>query len=192
MNRRSSLTNTQTIAYVGAFAALCYIGFQFLRIDIPVGTERTAFHFGNVFLMVASLLLGGIPGGLAGAIGMTIADLTSGYVTSAIPTFFLKFGIGLVAGGVAGKLKLAEETNNASIRKKALLALTAGALFNLIADPIVRYFYKLYIYGIPGDLAQKLAALGSLTTLVNGLLSIWVGAMLYLALRRTLERRTQK
>ena len=25
-------------------AALAYVGFQFLRIDIPVGTERTAIH----------------------------------------------------------------------------------------------------------------------------------------------------
>ena len=31
-------------------AALAYVGFQFLRIDIPVGTERTAIHLGNTFV----------------------------------------------------------------------------------------------------------------------------------------------
>ena len=40
-------------------AALAYVGFQFLRIDIPVGTERTAIHLGNTFVVIGALLLGG-------------------------------------------------------------------------------------------------------------------------------------
>ena len=70
-------------------AALAYVGFQFLRIDIPVGTERTAIHLGNTFVVIGALLLGGW-GGFAGAMGLTLADLTSGYVTSAPKTFLLK------------------------------------------------------------------------------------------------------
>ncbi len=38
---------------------------------------------------------------MAGAVGMTIADLTSGYVTSAPKTFLLKLCIGLIVGLVA-------------------------------------------------------------------------------------------
>lgn len=57
--------------------------FPSFKIDIPVGTEKTAFHLGNVFCVLAALFLGGLWGGMAGAVGMTIADLTSGYVTSA-------------------------------------------------------------------------------------------------------------
>jgi uncharacterized membrane protein len=67
-------------------AALCYIGFTFFKIDIPVGPEKTAFHFGNVFCVLAALLIGGYWGGLAGAVGMTLADLTTSYVTSAPKT----------------------------------------------------------------------------------------------------------
>ena len=74
-------------------AALAYVGFQFLRIDIPVGTERTAIHLGNTFVVIGALLLGGW-GGFAGAMGLTLADLTSGYVTSAPKTFLLKMIIG--------------------------------------------------------------------------------------------------
>ena len=40
-------------------AALCYVGATFIKIDIPVGTERTMFHFGNVFCVLAALLIGG-------------------------------------------------------------------------------------------------------------------------------------
>lgn len=67
------------LAQAGLLAALCYIGFAFLKFDIPVpgSLEKTAVHFGNVFCVLAALLLGGYWGGLAGAVGMTIADLTT-------------------------------------------------------------------------------------------------------------------
>ena len=66
--------DVKKLAQAGLLAALCYIGFAFFKIDIPVGPEKTAFHLGNVFCVLAALLLGGYWGGLAGAIGMTIAD----------------------------------------------------------------------------------------------------------------------
>ena len=52
------------IAQAGLLAALCYIGFAFFKIDIPAGTEKASFHFGNVFCVLAALLLGGYWGGL--------------------------------------------------------------------------------------------------------------------------------
>lgn len=57
-------------------AALCFVSFTYLQIKIPVpGGDATSLHIGNAFCVLASLLLGGWYGGLAGAIGMTIADL---------------------------------------------------------------------------------------------------------------------
>ena len=50
--KNSSLRLTQA----AMIAALAYIGFQFLRIDIPVGPERTAFHLGNTFVVLGALL----------------------------------------------------------------------------------------------------------------------------------------
>ena len=55
MEHRKILTLTQC----ALIAALAYVGFQFLRIDIPVGTERTAIHLGNAFVVLGALLLGG-------------------------------------------------------------------------------------------------------------------------------------
>ena len=34
--------NVNRLTQCAMIAALAYVGFQFLRIDIPVGTERTA------------------------------------------------------------------------------------------------------------------------------------------------------
>lgn len=54
------------------------------------------FHFGNVFCVLAALLIGGTWGGLAGAVGMTISDLTTAYVTSAPKTFILNYALVLL------------------------------------------------------------------------------------------------
>ncbi len=46
--------DAKVIAQAALCAALCYVGATFIKIDIPVGTERTMFHFGNVFCVLAS------------------------------------------------------------------------------------------------------------------------------------------
>ena len=143
-----SKINTLKLSQAALMAALCYIGFQFLRFDIPVGTERTAIHFGNAFCVLAALLVGGVYGGLAGAVGMTIADLTSGYATSAPKTFILKLCIGLIVGFIAHLIvKLSKEHSKRYIAIWTIIAAVSGMAFNLIADPIVGYFYKRYILG---------------------------------------------
>ena len=138
--RRAS-TNVRQLALAGLFAALCYIGFTFCKIDIPVGTEKTAFHLGNVFCVLAALLLGGFWGGMAGAVGMTIADLTTAYVTSAPKTFVLKLCIGLIAGFVAHRVfKInAERERKVPLAVSVYLSCTAGMAFNIVADPVVGY-----------------------------------------------------
>ena len=48
-------------------AALCFVSFTYLQIKIPVpGGDATSLHIGNAFCVLASLLLGGWYGGLAG------------------------------------------------------------------------------------------------------------------------------
>ena len=68
-------TKILKIVVVGLMAALCYISFMFLQIKIPTPAGFTSFHLGNTFCVLAALLLVGLPGGIAGAIGMGIADL---------------------------------------------------------------------------------------------------------------------
>ena len=64
------------IVVTGLMAALCYVAFTYLKIPIPTfGGDMVALHIGNAFCVLAALLLGGGYGGLAGSLGMTIADL---------------------------------------------------------------------------------------------------------------------
>ena len=126
-------------------AALCYVAFTFLKIPIPTpGGDTTALHIGNAFCVLAALLLGGGYGGVAGSLGMTIADLLDPvYITSAPKTFILKLCIGLIAGFVAHNIAhITEEHDSKYIVKWSLIASVAGLGFNVVMDPIVGYFYK--------------------------------------------------
>ncbi|MCM1539529.1 MAG: ECF transporter S component [bacterium] len=177
------------LAQAGLLAALCYIGFAFFKIDIPVGTEKTAFHFGNVFCVLAALLIGGFWGGLSGAVGMTIGDLTTAYVTSAPKTFLLKLCIGLIVGLVAhGIFKLSRSKSHKYVFGVTLLASICGMGFNIVADPIVGYFYKTYLLGVPQDLAKALAKISAVTTSVNAVVAVIAATLFYMALRPALRR----
>ncbi len=187
MTGRESL---RKLCMAALFAALCYIGFTYCKVDIPVGTEKTAFHLGNVFCVLAALFLGGFWGGMSGAVGMTIADLTTAYVTSAPKTFVLKLCIGLITGLLAHKVfHLSRETE----RKIPLPAATAiscagGMLFNVVADPIVGYFYKTYVLGVPQQAASIWVKMGAVTTAVNAVVAVIAATVFYLALRPALKR----
>ena len=188
-NKRTEEERIKRLAYAALFAALAYVGFQFFRIDIPVFSEKTAFHLGNTFVVLAALFLGGLWGGLSGAVGLTIADVTSGYVTSAPKTFLLKLAIGLIAGLVAHKVfHISRPSKPKRILAASAAASAAGLLFNVFADPIVGYFYKKYIFGQPQELATALAKMSSITTLVNAILSTIMAVLLYTLLRPILEK----
>ena len=178
------------LSMAALFAALCYIGFAYFKIDIPVGTEKTAFHLGNVFCVLAALFIGPFWGGLSGAVGMTIADLTSGYVTSAPKTFLLKLCIGLIAGFVAHKVfHISKESERkVPLSVATILSCTAGMAFNVVADPVVGYFYKMYVLGVPQEAANIWAKMGAVTTLVNAVVAVIAATVFYLALRPALKR----
>lgn len=181
--------NIKRLAMAGLMAALCYIGFAVFKIDIPVGPGKTAFHFGNVFCVLAALLLGGFWGGLAGAIGMTIGDLTTAYVTSAPKTFLLKLCIGLIVGLVAHNIfKLSRTHSKKYITGVTILACVCGMGFNMVADPLVGYFYKMYLLGIPQELSAALAKMATVTTAVNAVVAIVAASIFYLALRPALRK----
>ena len=163
----------------------------YLQIKIPVpGGDATSLHIGNAFCVLAALLLGGWYGGLAGAIGMTIADLLDPvYILVAPKTFVLKLCIGLITGLIAHKIaKISESNDSKYIFKWSLIASIGGLAFNVIADPIVGFFYKQYILGQPQDAAMILAKLSAATTFINAVVSVILVAIIYNAIRPILKK----
>lgn len=128
--------------------------------------------------------------GWLGAIGMTIADLMDPiYITGAPKTFFLKLCIGLIVGLVAHHIaKINDSTDKKYVFKWSLIASIAGLSFNVIADPIVGYFYKQYILGQPQKMAEVLAKWSAATTFVNAVVSVILVVFIYNAVRPILLR----
>ncbi len=189
MERRN--TRLMKLAQTALIAALCYVAFTFLQIKIPTpGGDATSLHIGNAVCVLGALLLGGWYGGLAGAIGMAIADIMDPvYITVAPKTFVLKLCIGLIVGLVAHRFaKINESTDKKYVFKWSVLASVAGLGFNVIADPLVGYFYKQYVMGQPQEMASVLAKWSTATTFVNAVVSTILVAVVYNALRPILIR----
>lgn len=178
------------LAQTAILAALCYVTFTFLQIKIPTPGGATSLHIGNAFCVLASLLIGGVYGGIAGAIGMGIGDILDPvYILSAPKTLVLKFCIGVITGLVAHNVAhISEHTDKKYIFKWSLISSIAGLAFNVIADPVVGYFYKMYILGQPQEVASVLAKWSSLTTFVNAIVSTILVTLIYCALRPAMAR----
>lgn len=189
MNTKS--LRLRKIMQTALLAALCYVSFTHLQIKIPVGPgDATSIHIGNAFCVLAALLLGGFYGGLSGAIGMTIADLMDPiYYIGAPKTFFLKLCIGLITGFVAHRIaKIGESNDKKYVLKWSVISSICGLAFNVVADPIVGFFYKQYILGQPQEFAKALAKMSAATTFINAVISVILVGFLYNALRPVLSK----
>ena len=178
-------------AQTALLAALCFVTFTFLQIKIPMpGGDATSLHIGNAFCVLAALLLGGGYGGLAGAVGMTIADILDPvYIVSAPKTFVLKLCIGLITGLVAHKIA----KNRTEHRSEIYLQMERDRLhlrawLYVIFDPLVGYFYKQIVLGQPQEMASVLAKWSTMTTFVNAVVSVILVAVIYNVLRPALAK----
>lgn len=179
----------QKLVMTGIFAALSYVVFTFLQFKIPLpGGDATSIHLGNAVCVLGALILGGFYGGLGGALGMTIGDLFDPiYVIYAPKTFLLKLCIGLITGLIAHRIGGITRTNDQKrVVRYTILAAAGGLFFNVIADPLVGYFYKLLILGKPA--AEITLAWNIASTATNAVTSLFVSCAIYLALRPALKR----
>ena len=69
-----------------------------------------------------------------------------------------------------------------------VLSCSAGMAFNIVADPLAGYFYKMYIMGVPQDAATILAKMSAVTTSVNAVIAVIAATVFYLALRPVLKK----
>lgn len=185
MNKNSTLK----ITVMALMIALCYVAFTYLQIKIPTPAGFTSFHLGNTFCVLAALLLGGLPGGIAGAIGMGIGDLMDPiYIVVAPKTIILKTGIGVVTGLFAHKFFHIQKKEGKELYKDVILSCTAGMIFNLIGETILSYLYYLVILGSAQQAASCLVVGKFVTTAVNAVLAIVIASALYIAMYPRLKK----
>ena len=56
-----------------------------------------------------------------------------------------------------------------------------------LADPVVGYFYKTYLLGVP-ECTKTLAKIGAITTSVNAVIAVIDSSIIYLALRPAMKK----
>lgn len=181
-------SKTYQLALAALFAALSYTVFTFLQIKIPVGADMTSIHLGNAVVVLGAFIIGGPLGGIAGAIGMSIGDLLDPVYAPLVPkTLFCKLLIGLITGFVAHRIGGITKTDDPKhILCWTIIAAACGLIFNMFADPIIGYWYKILILGKPAaDLSLKI---NFVATTINAVVSLVVSVAVYAALRPALQK----
>lgn len=181
-------SKTYQLALAALFAALSYAVFTFLQIKIPVGADMTSIHLGNAVVVLGAFIIGGPLGGIAGAIGMSIGDLLDPVYAPLVPkTLFCKLLIGLITGFVAHRIGGITKTDDPKhILLWTIIAAACGLIFNMFADPIIGYWYKILILGKPAaDLSLKI---NFVATTINAIVSLVVSVAVYAALRPALQK----
>ncbi len=181
-------SKTYQLALAALFAALSYAVFTFLQIKIPVGADTTSIHLGNAVVVLGAFIIGGPLGGIAGAIGMSIGDLLDPVYAPLVPkTLFCKLLIGLITGFVAHRIGGITKTDDPKhILRWTIIAAACGLIFNMFADPIIGYWYKILILGKPAaDLSLKI---NFVATTINAVVSLVVSVAVYAALRPALQK----
>ena len=179
--------NIMKLTLAGMFAAMAFVCFSYLRIEIPMGGGLTGkIYIGHAFIILSALLLGAKYGALSGAIGLTLADILAGYTTSAPPTFVAKFILGLAVAFVAHKLyHLTTEKDSKKINRIVLIAAIFGSLANVITEPIIRFSFKYFILGIPYQIAYLSAINCAVSMAISGVFSVILVVLLYKALEHS-------
>lgn len=180
---------TQKITVAGLMAALCFVGY----IVFPaISVTGTKIHLGNAFVVLGALLLGPWYGGAAGAIGLTIADLVSGYASSAPRTFITKFVLGMIVGFVAYKIG---RINSVNEKKKiflwSVISSISGLLVNCVFEPVLKYVWYTLLTPNAEKAESAIKALMLVTTyatLINAVINAAAAIILFHALLPFIRR----
>ncbi|MBR3005980.1 MAG: ECF transporter S component, partial [Erysipelotrichaceae bacterium] len=104
----------------------------------------------------------------------------------------LKFLIGFIAGTLANRFHLREKEEHKEIISITAISAAAALGFNVIADPIVGYFYRKYLLGIPQEAAKIIATWVAGSTAINAVVCTIISVILYLALYKSFLPRLPK
>lgn len=171
------------IAIAGLMAALCFVGYAVFP---AINVSGTKIHIGNAFVIIGALLLGGRWGGMAGAIGLALADITMGYAASAPRTFISKLVIGLLVGLMAHTIgKIKEHNDKKYVLKWSIIASIVGLAFNCVFEPSLKWFW--YTILIPNaekaeSAIKALIAVTTYMTAINAVINAVVAVILFMAI----------
>ncbi|MCI5971700.1 MAG: ECF transporter S component [Anaerococcus sp.] len=173
---------TKKLIYVALFTALVYIFSRFFQIPVVTPFGQTRFHLGNVFCLLAGILMGPGFGGLAAGLGSALFDLFDPvYFTSAPITFVTKFALAFVAGAIYRK------RNELVDKKRLVIAAILGQLTYVFLYLLKTYITNKFVMGFTNEavMAELIPKAG--VSLFNALISVIIAFILAMPLLKSVK-----
>lgn len=146
---------TKMLVINALFIALTLVATMFINIRLPIMGNGGLIHLGNVPLFIAAMVYGKKTGALAGAFGMGMFDIISGWTAWAPFTFVIVGTMGFMVGLITEKLKF-----------RPIVVNTIAVGIALIIKVVGYYFTEVILYGnwvapfgsVPGNVMQVVIA----------------------------------
>lgn len=149
-------SKTQDLVISSLLVALVFISTRFINFKLPISINGGLIHLGNTMLFIAAIIFGKNKGAVAGAFGMGIFDILSGWAAWAPFTFVIRGIMGYIVGAFAfmgGK--------NGSSFLQNLLGVFIGGLWMIAgyyaAEAILYRNILVPVTSIPGNVIQIVA-----------------------------------
>ena len=173
LNKERGKFSTKDLVETALLTALVFVATAFINIRLPILSSGGLVHLGNVILFAAAILFGKKKGAIAGAVGMAIFDLSSGWALWATFTFIVRGIMGYIVGAIAYS-----NNKNGDSFLFNVLAVIASGIWMIIGY----YITEVILYG---NLLTPIASIpGNITQLA-------VGLVLGLPLAKILKRYTR-
>ena len=145
-------SKTYELVVDALFIALTFVATWLINIRLPFVGSGGLIHLGNVPLFVAAMLFGKKTGAIAGAFGMALFDLMSGWTAWAPFTFVIVGCMGFTVGLIKEKKPF----------KSMMVNNIVSVILAIIIKIVGYYFAEVILYGnwilpfgsIPGNIVQ--------------------------------------
>jgi uncharacterized membrane protein len=157
-NTVRSRVTTRDISQTGLLTALVFIATYFIQFKLPIFSQGGLVHTGTVVAYIAAVVFGPKKGALAGAFGMGIFDILSGWAIWAPFTFVIRG----VMGYMLGKFAYANDKNGENIVYNIIGLVVSGAWMMggyYLTEVFLYHNWITPIGSLPGDATQLAFAL---------------------------------
>lgn len=145
-------SKTYDLVIYALFIALTYVATWLINIRLPFMGNGGLIHLGNVPLLVAGMLYGKKAGAIAGAFGMGLFDLMSGWTMWAPFTFVIVGTMGFVIGLIEEKRPFKANLANDVLAVIAAIIIKIAGYY--IAEVILFGNFITPLGSIPGNIIQ--------------------------------------
>lgn len=158
VHKHATRKKTRSLIESSFLIALVFVATLFLNIRLPIAANGGLVHLGSAMLFICAILFGPRKGAIAGAFGMGLFDLVSGWTLWAPFTFITRGIQGFIVGYIAHstKIKCNETLKNTMAIFISVPPMLAGYY---VFESILFKSWIIPLASIPGNLVQSFIGL---------------------------------